>query len=505
MAKYNITSLNYIASGTSRSYINMDVCLGYELFDYVHLLCSETNTSAYLDIRTRKTNDETKLSAVSVDIGTEQGEGYWAKTNYIEKADDSALARELCADGIVLNEEQDFFVEKDSSKRDYIRLYLSCCTEEMKQKIRDFNLAREHNNCTFLAEHSKNDKNELTCSGTRIQNLYDIVDVSIKKLGIKETRNSFITNTDQHHDVYAPALATQPLGFCQTNLESDFENDAILLTDGTKFSPYYLRTSQLNTRGTDLQSTSFTVHLESNQEKIYAYHEPNLGTSNPLENWTPKINYSGISKSWILDLPVKPKSTIATASDKASYDDGLVYAHRMMPTKSTLNSQYSTEMSSTSEIFNCRTYAEIKSVGGRPYLKYYDDVGYEAMVSPTSTSSLQTIPMKTFNSQTRSENDYLTKPYQKIEFLFPIDYKTKAKHKSNLFTVELSGTGIETEYQNVVQSLEEQASDAEAVERLLTKKSKLDMLKFDIESAVKEIVKNVTPANTQLFDIAFLD
>ena len=168
MAKYNITSLNYIASGTSRSYINMDVCLGYELFDYVHLLCSETNTSAYLDIRTRKTNDETKLSAVSVDIGTEQGEGYWAKTNYIEKADDSALARELCADGIVLNEEQDFFVEKDSSKRDYIRLYLSCCTEEMKQKIRDFNLAREHNNCTFLADHSKNDKNELTCSGTRI-------------------------------------------------------------------------------------------------------------------------------------------------------------------------------------------------------------------------------------------------------------------------------------------------------------------------------------------------
>ena len=80
--------------------------------------------------------------------------------------------------------------------------------------------------------------------------------------------------------------------------------------------------------------------------------------------------------------------------------------------------------------------------------------------------------------------------------MFPIDYKTKAKHKSNLFTVELSGTGIETEYQNVVQSLEEQASDAEAVERLLTKKSKLDMLKFDIESAVKEIVKNVTPANT---------
>ena len=70
-----------------------------------------------------------------VDIGTEHGEGYYAMTNYIEKADNSALARELCAVGIVLNEEQDKFIETDPSKRDYIRLYLSCCTDEMRQKI----------------------------------------------------------------------------------------------------------------------------------------------------------------------------------------------------------------------------------------------------------------------------------------------------------------------------------------------------------------------------------
>jgi len=62
----------------------------------------------------------------------------------------------------------------------------------MKVKIRDFNLAREHPNCTFLAENSRNDKNELTCYGTRIQDLYDITDVSIKKLGTKELKNVFI-------------------------------------------------------------------------------------------------------------------------------------------------------------------------------------------------------------------------------------------------------------------------------------------------------------------------
>ena len=79
------------------------------------------------------------------------------------------------------------FAETDPSSRDYIRLYLSCCTEEMRQKISQFNLDREKMNCSFLADNTMNDKNELTCSGQRIQNLYDIVDVSIKELGIKES------------------------------------------------------------------------------------------------------------------------------------------------------------------------------------------------------------------------------------------------------------------------------------------------------------------------------
>jgi hypothetical protein len=111
MAKYNITSLNYIASGSSRSYINMDVCLGYELFDYLHFLCSEINTSAFPSTDARKNGHPSALSAVSVDIGTEQGDGDWKKTNYIKKATDEALSRELCAVGVVLNEEQDLFVE----------------------------------------------------------------------------------------------------------------------------------------------------------------------------------------------------------------------------------------------------------------------------------------------------------------------------------------------------------------------------------------------------------
>lgn len=505
MAKYNITSLNYIASGSSRSYINMDVCLGYELFDYIHLLCSETNTSAFPSTVARKNGHLSALSAVSVDIGTEQGDGDWKKTNYIKKATDEALSRELCAVGVVLNEEQDLFVESNPQSKDYIRLYLSCCTEEMKEKIRQFNRAREIPNKTFLADLTRNDKNELTCSGVRIQNLYDIEDVSIKKLGTKELKNAFIQETDYHHDIYAPELGTTPLGFCQTSLDSDFENDAILLTDSTTQTPFYLRTSQLETRGTELASTSFTVTLKAGKEKTYAYQQPDQNASDITVNWTPRINYSVVKRSWMLDLPVRQKSSVATASNVAPYEDGVVYAQRIMPTKSTLNSCYSTEMSSQTEIANCRTYVEIKSVGGRPYLKYYDDTTYVASTAPTQTSSLQTIPMKEVNSQSRSPNDKSTVPHQKIEFVYPVDYKTSAKHKSNLFTVELSGTGIETEYQNVVESLAQQADDSKKVEDLLNKKNKLDMLKFDIESAIKEIAKNISPANTQLFKIAFLD
>ena len=41
MAKYNITDLNYIAVGANKCFINMDTELGYQIYDYVHLLCAE--------------------------------------------------------------------------------------------------------------------------------------------------------------------------------------------------------------------------------------------------------------------------------------------------------------------------------------------------------------------------------------------------------------------------------------------------------------------------------
>lgn len=183
MARYNIASINYMASGDSRSFINMDIELDYQLYDLVHLLCAEAETSRYPTMAAKKAG-ESELSSLSVDIGTENGAGRWLKTDFIEKGDNTPLSKELCAVGIILNEQQNLFAEDDSKKKDYIRLFLSCCTDEMKQKIYKFNEDRLHTNMTFLADNTSNDKNNLTCNGVKIYPLYDIKDVSLKRLGI---------------------------------------------------------------------------------------------------------------------------------------------------------------------------------------------------------------------------------------------------------------------------------------------------------------------------------
>lgn len=77
MARYNITGINYAALGEHRSFINLDLELDYELYDLVHLLCAETGTSGYASLGAKSAGD---LSALSVDIGTEHGEGFWHKT-----------------------------------------------------------------------------------------------------------------------------------------------------------------------------------------------------------------------------------------------------------------------------------------------------------------------------------------------------------------------------------------------------------------------------------------
>ena len=90
----------------------------------------------------------------------------------------------------------------------------------MTRKIEQFNIDRLTPNCTMIAiengalEDGK--KNALT---SRVDNLivhglYDIRDVSLKKLGTKQRKNTAIADTDIHHDIYVPQMESMPLGFC---------------------------------------------------------------------------------------------------------------------------------------------------------------------------------------------------------------------------------------------------------------------------------------------------
>lgn len=490
----------------------MDIELDYQLYDLVHLLCAEAETSGYPTIAAKKAR-ESELSALPVGIGTDNGVGRWLKTDFIEKGDNTPLSKELCAVGIILNEQQNLFTEDDSKKKDYIRLFLSCSTDEMKRKIYKFNEDRLHTNMTFLADNTDNDKNNLTCNGVKIYPLYDIKDVSLKRLGITTQQNLSLAKTDRHHNVYLPDMPRDPLGFCQSNSDSGFINDAILLTPGTSRAPYYLRSSYLKDAGLSASipegQVSYTMHLTSDEIPTYTYKGASQPAANALERFQPVVDYRGVEYSYIVDLPVGPKSTLV--SDKASYDDGVVYFNNLYIGKNAYNSQYSMQMSSTMKLENCRTYVGVGSCAGIPYLKYYDDVSYEVLSSQLddlklSAMKLSHLKTRKLNSVTGSPNDTITKPFQKIEYVNLVQYNEAIKHKSNLFSVELSGTGIQTEYEKVTSDIQSALLGGKTPElSAYQKKKKLENLKFDIENAIKDIAKNVAPANTQLFKVRFND
>lgn len=146
------------------------------------------------------------------------------------------------------------------------------------------------------------------------------------------------------------------------------------------------------------------TELSSGSLPTYTYpHDTSKKTA--LEMFTPERNYCGVQYSYVVGLPTGVKSTIA--SDVASYDDGVAYFSYLLVGKNAFNAQYSMQMSSDASLDNCRTYVEIKSVGGSPYLKYYDDVSYEVISSVSASQAASgSIPMqlktKRLNSVTRS-------------------------------------------------------------------------------------------------------
>ena len=111
----------------------------------------------------------------------------------------------------------------------------------------------------------------------------------------------------------------------------------------------------------------------------------------------------------------------------------------MMTAKSLYDSQYSMNMPSEWTISAARTYCGIGTCGGRAYLKYWDDVNYDVISS--ASAGVAECQVESANSYDGSRYSDM-KPYQKIEFLYPNDHTSSAKHKSNVFSIEILSTGI---------------------------------------------------------------
>ena len=79
-------------------------------------------------------------------------------------------------------------------------------------------------------------------------------------------------------------------------------------------------------------------------------------------------------------------------------------------------------------------------------------------------------------------------PYQKIEIISQFNNSVaKAKHKANIFSVVLKNTKLNTK------------TGDESLNALKEKIMK------DITNSIKDITRNLCPANTHLFNVEFVD
>lgn len=233
----------------------------------------------------------------------------------------------------------------------------------------------------------------------------------------------------------------------------------------------------------------FDLSVLQQGARAYTYRPADGETA--ASAFIPYRSFNGINRQFLLDMPVD--NDFSQNSITSDYDSGEIYYRRMMTAKSLYGSQYSMEMPSEWKLSSARTYCGIGTCAGRTYLKYWDDVDYN--VVSTDRDYLTECTAESANSYDGSQYSDM-KPYQKIEYLYPTDYSSSAKHKSNMFSIEILSTGIgsmEERELAVLEDLDATDADRSAAADALRK---LDILKRDITAAVREIVRNITPANT---------
>lgn len=380
MSKYTVTSLNYIASGDGRDLVNVDYRLK-GVYDLTHVLAVEPN----LD----------KANPLSLDILLEQGEGEFLRTEYIQKektygstldggqisVEASPLSREETSVGIVLNEQQRWYDEQDKDMKAYIRLYLSCCTPDEREKLAEFYKSSVHYEHTFEIENGQADGyiNELD-GRTRLSPIYDMDDLCLKSRNVTKNANTTDfdrTSPSKTEDFYLPAQATA-MCFRQVG------NTSYILSNPTSSQPDRAYVSLRDQRTDSETHSSYYYKFGGDTVRTYMYapvsaygassyreaFESGAISSNE-EFFRPDASFENIDYNYMVEFPMG-QITRQTATD---YDNGNVYGE-MFHTKNSLNSLYSNDVLSAGELRNCRQYVGMGKCGNKLFLKYFDCVGY---------------------------------------------------------------------------------------------------------------------------------
>jgi len=387
---------------------------------------------------------------------------------------------------VVLNEQQQYYYQNDDAGRIYTRLYLSCCTDEYRQKLIDFFNANEKNEHTYVIEHNQSDsnKNIVMLSDGQIESIYDIDDVCLKSMN--RVVNSVLPQFDSPHpgrteDFYVPS-SVGVRGFCKV------DNSTYLLTDPTTESPVYLRAQLSADEDIEAKTSHYKVELENGSLPTYLYvpvsdlsgansygEAAMSGYITPESFYGSNRDFRNIEYNYVAGVPMRK---IADRDGNTDYDNGNLYCD-IMHAKNMYDSTYSMNMPFADALVSCRNYTEVGKCGDKLYLKFDDNISYVG----TDGSA----PSKTVSTRYS---------YPKIEYMNKVVTKTTNRHKSYFFSVNVSDLNLEYDLSAAADAESKGYKNAERVKKYI---------KHDIKTAIRDIARNVCPVQSQLFDVYFDD
>ena len=431
MAQYIVNRLNYITVGKTEKIINLDVSL-------------QSRYVIDTDLDNYRSTDDNMFSSVNLDVLFDSNTSQDAqRSNY----DISILSKSI----------EKVFV----------------CDIDEKSGI-------------FGQYNSANRTGFRTSDGVLIHNLYDISDLAIKSRiqKIKDTTSTTTSliqkNSSECLDIYAPNLTSDNIiNICQL---ADF---AYCLIDRTTCGPNTLQTTLRTERATvdpnSIKDNFYSWQITSHELPTYLYStEDNIQDTTQLSNFfRPRYNLKNIAYNYIIEIP----QTFSIYND---YQVGDILGE-IMQAKNVYDASYSMNVVSSEQLClsSTRQYCGIDTCGNNVFLKFYDNIDY-MFEMPTCVET----DRNTLTEIQTTENTKKRYPYQKLETLDGINkFRANIKHKSNLFSINIDNTGI----------------DSLSIDNLTeTQNQKLRaQIKSDIKNQVRTLARKFCPADTCLFDVYF--